>query len=339
MSSIYCSNAFNTYSLFTYFESESLSKQRIIQKNLVHFLGFPDRLYDKDLLASNEYFGQYGLIYKIILTTKNDKNTNKKLNSAYITFSTNEEAAYAILSVDSIIIDDILVRAFFGTTKYCNHFLNNLKCSNMNKCIFLHEMAQPCDIIEENSRFGYSDHIKLAKKIITFGSKESQNYVMNNSYKGQTFLPNLATIYQKNMIIEKTKNHQKKVNKNNINISIDSQNSSNSFYSTNIELNDNKDTSFNSIKNEENNNIIFKSKNKSRFEFANNNINKSDTKGERNKVSKIVREIIGELTLRFAFFCLINKQIPLKNLEIEFCKNLYNKTKNSELKDIITNCI
>lgn len=338
MSSIYCSNAFNTYSLFTYFESESLSKQRIIQKNLVHFLGFPDRLYDKDLLASNEYFGQYGLIYKIILTTKNDKNTNKKLNSAYITFSTNEEAAYAILSVDSIIIDDILVRAFFGTTKYCNHFLNNLQCSNMNKCIFLHEMAQPCDIIEENSRFGYSDHIKLAKKIITFGSKESQNYVMNNSYKGQTFLPNLATIYQKNMIIEKTKNHQKKVNKNNINISIDSQNSSNSFYSnnSNIELNDNKD---NSIKNEENNNIIFKSKNKSRFEFANNNINKSDTKGERNKVSKIVREIIGELTLRFAFFCLINKQIPLKNLEIEFCKNLYNKTKNSELKDIITNCI
>ena len=30
----------------------TLSKQRIIQKNLVHFQGFPDSIYDKDLLLS-----------------------------------------------------------------------------------------------------------------------------------------------------------------------------------------------------------------------------------------------------------------------------------------------
>ena len=341
MSSIYYLNPFNNCPLFTYFESETLSKQRIIQRNLVHFLGFPDRLYDKDLLSSPEYFGQYGLIQKMILTTKNDKNTNKKLNSAYITYSTNEQAAYAILSVDSITIDDILVRAFFGTTKYCNNFLNNLQCLNINKCIFLHEMAEPCDIVEENSRFGYSEHIKLAKRIIRFGTKESQNYVLNNSFKGQTILPNLATIYQKNMILAKTKNHQKKHNKNNNNISNDSQSSSNSFHSnnSNIELNDNKNSSFNSINNEEKNNIIFKSKNKSRFDFAKNNIKKVGSKSEKNKVSKIIQDIIGELTLRFAFFSPFNNQIPLKNLEIEFCNNLYGKTKNFELKEIIAKCI
>ena len=39
--------------IFTEIEALSLSKQRIIQRNLVHFHGFPDRLYDKELLYSN----------------------------------------------------------------------------------------------------------------------------------------------------------------------------------------------------------------------------------------------------------------------------------------------
>ena len=73
----------------------------------------------------------------------------------------------------------MLVRAFFGTTKYCYNFLNNNQCFNLDKCIFIHQRAEPCDIIEENSKFGYSEHIKLAKEIIKFRSKESQSYVMN----------------------------------------------------------------------------------------------------------------------------------------------------------------
>ena len=79
---------FNT--MFTEEESKELSKQRIIQKNLVHFQGFPDRLYNKELLCSKEYFGQYGKISKIILTNKIDKKSNKKSNSAYLTFETDE---------------------------------------------------------------------------------------------------------------------------------------------------------------------------------------------------------------------------------------------------------
>ena len=84
---------FQNNSMFTEEESKQLSKQRIIQKNLVHFQGFPDRLYNKELLCSNEYFGQYGQISKIFLTNKIDKKTEEKLNSAYLTFSTPEQAA------------------------------------------------------------------------------------------------------------------------------------------------------------------------------------------------------------------------------------------------------
>ena len=38
-------------------------------------------LYDKDLLLSKEYFGQYGVITKIVLATKIDKVTKRKTNS------------------------------------------------------------------------------------------------------------------------------------------------------------------------------------------------------------------------------------------------------------------
>ena len=41
----------------------------------------------------------------------------------YITFSNEKEAAIAILCVDSLIMEGKIIRAFYGTTKYCNYFL------------------------------------------------------------------------------------------------------------------------------------------------------------------------------------------------------------------------
>ena len=343
MSSIYSpySDSFQNLGspLFTEIETLSLAKQRIIQKNLVHFHGFPDRLYDKELLYSKEYFGQYGVILKIILTYKFEKCTNKRLNSAYITFSSNEEAAYAILAVDSIKIDNLLVRAFFGTTKYCQHFLNNYQCFNLDKCIFMHELAEPCDILEESSKFGYSEHIRLAKQIIKFGSEESQIYVMNNSNREKSILPNLFTIYQKKDILKKTKNHRKKKEKNtNIISNLDTRNSSDSSNSNNELINIKQEliTNISNNKEENNNFKLFKSRNQSRFEFANNNQN-NENKNEKNDVPKIVRNVVDKLTSRLSFFIPFNKQIPIKILEIEFCNKLYEQTKNNELKNIITN--
>ena len=359
---------YNTSTL-TEAESKKLSKQRIIQKNLVHFQGFPDRLYSKEILASEEYFGQYGLISKIILTNKIERKTKKRSNSAYVTFFSCEQAAYAILSVDSIKIDDMLVRAFFGTTKYCNHFLNNFRCYNSEKCMFLHEIAPPCDIITEESKFGYSEHIKLAKKIIGFGSLQSQIYVKNNANKNKTVLPTIATIYQKNDILIKTKNHRRKksneinncndndIINSNSNSNNDTQSSSNSFHSnspndynsnnSNNEINDNKnkDLLFNSILNDEslnifhsnNNNTLFKSKKKSRFDFANKSIDLNTN--DKNNVPQIYKDIIDELSLRISFFMPLNKYISIKKLEIDFCNDIYAKTKDEDLKNIITNSI
>ena len=339
-------------------ESKELSKQRIIQKNLVHFQGFPDRLYSKEILASEEFFGQYGLITKIILTNKIEYKTNNRSNSAYITFYTCEQAAYAVLSVDSIKIDNMLVRAFFGTTKYCNHFLNNFRCFNSDKCMFLHEIADPNDIITEDTKFGYSEHIKLAKKIIGFGSIQSQMYVKNNANRNRTVLPTISTIYQKSDIIIKTQNHRRKKSNENININNlnnnsnnETQSSSNSFHSNssndsnyyNNENNNNKEISIYSLLNEEfnknNNNSLFKSKNKSRFNFVNNNMDINKYKNEKIHVPKIMKDVVDELCSRISFFIPMNKYKPIKNLEINFCNNILSKVKNEDLKNIITNSL
>ena len=183
MSSIFFSqNSSYPKIFFTPEESKNLSKLRIIQKNLVHFQNFPDFLLNKELLSSKEYFGKFGKILKIVIVSKEDEITKKKQNSAYITFSNNKEAALAILNFDSILIGENLVRAFFGTSKYCIHFLNNLECYNKEKCMFVHQLANENDYLGVNSKFRYSEHIKLAKKIVkdnNFNNNDKSNINVN----------------------------------------------------------------------------------------------------------------------------------------------------------------
>ena len=340
--SVIISPPYLKYNIISETESKELSKQRVIQKNLVHFQGFPDRLYNKKILASEEFFGQYGLITQIILTNKTAHKTNKRSNSAYISFYTCEQAAYAILSVDSIKIDNMLVRACFGTTKYCNHFLNNFKCFKSDKCMFLHYIANIHDIITENTKFGYTEHIKLAKEIIGYGSIRSQMYIRNHTNKNRTVLPNISTIYQKNE--NNSKNNLNNYSNN------ETQNSSNNFHNNssynrnyNNENNDNKEISVYSSLNEEFNknniNSLFKSKNKSRFDFVNNNKDINKYKNEKIYVPEIIKDVVDELSSRISLFIPMNKYKPIKNLEINFCNNILSKVKNENLKNIITNSI
>ena len=59
--------------------------------------------------------------------------------SAYMTFSNPRESAIAILSVDQFIYNERLIRASFGTSKFCQFFLGGQKCTNKD-CLYLHEL-------------------------------------------------------------------------------------------------------------------------------------------------------------------------------------------------------
>ena len=339
-----------------------LSKCRIIQKNLVHFYGFPDYLYKKEFLISSENFGQYGVVSKIVLVSKEDKLSKKNYNSAYITFLTKEQAAYSILAVDSIKINGQLVRAFFGTSKYCRHFLNNRECTCEDNCMFLHHIADKNDIINDDCKFGYSDHIKLAKKIINFGSYHSKYYVKCNKYPFKTFLPSIETIYFKENIIIKTKNHRRNIsdssnkstssddNDNNNNNKTLNEYNNNKFKDNlfllvnnnilNFNFNNNLNIKFlnnnNNFSLNDNNitkNIVFKAKNKSRF--YNNSYKSMKNKNKLNDDN--FKLIIDNILTKYPIYSIssIKNNIIMKKYEYYFCLELYNKTKDIEIIKLI----
>ena len=173
-----------------------MSNLRIIQTNLIHVHGFPKSIANTNLLKSNEYFGQYGTIVRAKITYKINPANNKKLYSAYIVYSNEIEAALAVLCVDSLLIHGKIIRVFFGTNKYCNNFLDNKKCPNADKCMFIHRLATDKDIIiNDDSNFTYNEHINLAKKILKSSNLKKLGLVKKKANQKKPQFPSPEFIF------------------------------------------------------------------------------------------------------------------------------------------------
>ena len=302
-------NINNQKCYFTDEEREQLSKLRIIQKNLVHFQGFPDYLLNSELLQMNEYFGQFGIIKKIVVSTKEDELTKKKSNSAYITFSNNKEAALAILSIDSTNINGNFVRAFFGTSKYCMHFLNNMECINKEKCMFIHNLANENDYLGINSKFRYSDHIKLAKKIL-----KDFNTNLNNNKNPFNFIPYFLNSNNSDNSFDKLILPKRK-NSNSSRSSLGSSTLNSSFGSRNS-----LKKNVNNYNNNVNNYQLFKSKDQSRF--FNDNFN---YKFDNEDISDEIKNLIDQILLRYGFFKKYDDFINFNDCENDLYKRIIQK--------------
>ena len=130
---------------------------------------------------------QQNLIKTIKRKSKKEKENipfpdNKKVYSAYITYSNETEAACAILCVDSLLIEGKIIRAFFGTTKYCSYFLNNQICQNSDKCMFLHQLQD--------------EHINLAKKIIQYSNPKIRDLFLKKEKPKKIIFPFLDFIFE-----------------------------------------------------------------------------------------------------------------------------------------------
>ena len=64
--------------------------------------------------------------------------------SAYVTFVYKEDAKASIQSLEGYWLDGHLLRASFGTTKYCNNFIRGVACNNPD-CVYLHELGEDED--------------------------------------------------------------------------------------------------------------------------------------------------------------------------------------------------
>jgi len=120
-------------------DRSSLANMRVIRRNLVYAVGLPPL--PEDAYRSPPYFGQYGKISKLVVNRSGGLNNRA---SAYVTFVHAADALACIRALDSFALQNAIVRASYGTSKYCAAFCRHQKCNNP-ECTYLHERGAPED--------------------------------------------------------------------------------------------------------------------------------------------------------------------------------------------------
>ncbi|KAK2761604.1 transcriptional repressor general negative regulator of transcription subunit 4 [Arachnomyces sp. PD_36] len=127
---------------------KNLAGVRVVQKNLVYVIGLNPTIRDENqllqTLRTDQYFGQYGEIDKIVVSKAKPGGNSSQGIGVYVTFARKIDAATCIAAVDGSPNGDRVLRAQYGTTKYCSSFLRNEQCNNRN-CTFLHETGEDTD--------------------------------------------------------------------------------------------------------------------------------------------------------------------------------------------------
>lgn len=125
-------------------------------------------------LRSNEYFGQYGKITKILLVKRNSPGGGGPVVGLYITYHRREDAARAIAAVDGTPSPGggrEVMRASYGTTKYCMAFLRGVQCGD-HSCMNLHEWGDEKDCFTKEDLttlyllFHYWMKLKLTQTVL-----------------------------------------------------------------------------------------------------------------------------------------------------------------------------
>ncbi|KGG50654.1 hypothetical protein DI09_5p10, partial [Mitosporidium daphniae] len=186
---------------------------RVLQSNLVYVVGIPLSLslyrFEKtfssrstsifnpvfisaleELLASKKYFGKFGNILKLVINIKghhSGSSSSKRSTStaaatfptvsAFLTFEKPEDASVAIGNIDNSLLEGCLVRATYGTTKYCAFFLRGQTCPNQSNCLYLHELGQSQNSYTKESLSHRQRDISLKR---LFGvSSQAQSEISN----------------------------------------------------------------------------------------------------------------------------------------------------------------
>ncbi|KAG1768623.1 hypothetical protein EV702DRAFT_1144308 [Suillus placidus] len=127
-----------------------LANVRVVQRNVVYVVGIGPRFAKEELiptLRSNDYFGQYGKISKILLVKRTSSGGGAPIVGLYITYHRREDAARCISTVDGAPSPGggrEVMRASYGTTKYCMAFLRSISCTD-HTCMNLHEWGDEKD--------------------------------------------------------------------------------------------------------------------------------------------------------------------------------------------------
>ncbi|KAI9456465.1 hypothetical protein F5148DRAFT_1287974 [Russula earlei] len=156
-----------------------LANVRVVQRNVVYVVGIGPRFAKEELIStlrSNDYFGQYGRISKIILVKRTPPGSQAPVVGLYITYHRREDAARCIAAVDGSASPgggSEIMRASYGTTKYCMSFLRGVNCPDHN-CMNLHEWGDEKDCFTKEDLTTLQHTIKdteVTRKHVVLGKK------------------------------------------------------------------------------------------------------------------------------------------------------------------------
>ncbi|KRX61332.1 Bardet-Biedl syndrome 2 -like protein [Trichinella sp. T9] len=157
----------------------NLADLRVLQNNLVSVYGLPLEIADPDTLRSDEYFGRFGKIIRILMNKKG------KTPTAYITFQRSEDAMQAVAEFGKNNFLGQTARASLGTTKYCVFFLKNSICKN-KECHFMHSVV-PDEATFTKEDMEKGKHIVLQKKLVDDYIKHKAVHRMKLHFDTTTF--------------------------------------------------------------------------------------------------------------------------------------------------------
>ncbi|KAI8095106.1 regulator of Vps4 activity in the MVB pathway-domain-containing protein [Gilbertella persicaria] len=144
-----------------------LANMRVVQKNLVYIIGLHPKLATEETIRSPDYFGQFGKIAKIVINKRqiaptshaNGATSMQPSAAVYVTYNRKEDATKAIHAVDGSVMAGRILRASYGTTKYCTYYLRNMNCPNPN-CLYLHEPGEDADTISKEELATGKHHMR-----------------------------------------------------------------------------------------------------------------------------------------------------------------------------------
>lgn len=109
-------------------------------------------------------------------------NTHGQTVSCYVTYEKNEDAIVCINAVNGVWLGSKLLRASYGTTKYCTYFLKGIECTNPN-CLYLHELGSEQDSFTKESMI-------LGKNLFS----ESVHPKVAYNLEGSNIFPHISTL-------------------------------------------------------------------------------------------------------------------------------------------------
>jgi len=95
-----------------------------------------------------------------------------------------QDAASAIADVDKKVLDSRVLRASFGTTKYCSYFLRSVRCPNPD-CMYLHELGTEDDSFTKEDMSQGKHLLTSARRV----SKYHPNFMNGREFSNEDMGP------------------------------------------------------------------------------------------------------------------------------------------------------